>query len=140
MTKYLKNYHGLSLIEVLASIVLLSIVLIGFMSVFPQMSLMNEKTGENLDGTTIAKELLVEMKKIKYPNLSTSLPTGLSIKESNSTDIIITGQYKNSPVKVTVKKTIDGSSTIQSLHQMKIEVFDANNRLLSTTYGYMTEK
>ena len=63
----LKNNSGFTLIEILASVVLLTVVLSMFLSIFPQMANMNNRTGDNLDAANVGKELLV-----KYKNYKTS--------------------------------------------------------------------
>ena len=59
----LKNNSGFTLIEILASVVLLTVVLSMFLSIFPQMANMNNRTGDNLDAANVGKEVLVKMKK-----------------------------------------------------------------------------
>ncbi|QBP40758.1 type IV pilus modification PilV family protein [Paenisporosarcina antarctica] len=58
MKKYKKNSNqsGLTLVEVLAALVILGIVFISIMTVFPQMSLVNEKTETKLDTMNLARE------------------------------------------------------------------------------------
>ena len=60
----LKNNSGFTLIEILASVVLLTVVLSMFLSIFPQMANMNNSTGDNLDAANVGKELLVKMKEL----------------------------------------------------------------------------
>jgi prepilin-type N-terminal cleavage/methylation domain-containing protein len=50
------NQSGLTLVEVLAALVILGIVFISIMAVFPQMSLVNEKTETKLDTMNLARE------------------------------------------------------------------------------------
>lgn len=50
------NQSGLTLVEVLAALVILGIVFISIMAVFPQMSLVNEKTEAKLDTMNLARE------------------------------------------------------------------------------------
>ena len=62
----LKNNRGFTLIEILASVVLLTVVLSMFLSIFPQMANTNNRTGDNLDAANVGKEVLVRMKKLTY--------------------------------------------------------------------------
>ena len=55
-TNFLTNRKGLTLVEVLAALVILGIVFIGIMSVFPQMTLFNEKTETKLDTMNLARQ------------------------------------------------------------------------------------
>jgi len=58
----IKKEAGLTLVEVLAALVLLSIVFIGFMTIFPQMTSFNAKTGEKLETMNLAKIELINIK------------------------------------------------------------------------------
>lgn len=66
-TNFLTNRKGLTLVEVLAALVILGIVFIGVMSVFPQMTLFNEKTETKLDTMNLARQ---EMQKFISVNSS----------------------------------------------------------------------
>ena len=135
----LNNTKGLTLIEVLASIVLLSIVIVSFMSLFPQMTLMNNKTEENLQSANVGKELLVELKKLTYESIKNgnNLPnTNISI-DKNSNPILIEGTYKSVKVKISLYTEVDISGKIQKLHRIIIEVLDDKSTVLTSTYGYI---
>lgn len=60
------NEKGLTLVEVLAAIVILSILFVGIMTIFPQMTLFNAKTEAKLDTMNLARQ---EMAKINDANL-----------------------------------------------------------------------
>ena len=55
------NYqqNGFTLVEVLAALVILGILFTGFMTIFPQMTLFNEKTEVKLDTMSLIREELV---------------------------------------------------------------------------------
>lgn len=50
------NEKGLSLVEVLAAVVILSIIFVGIMSIFPQMTLFNSKTEAKLETMNLARQ------------------------------------------------------------------------------------
>lgn len=52
---------GLTLVEVLAALVILGIVFIGIMTVFPQMTLFNNKTEAKLDTMNLARQEMVNI-------------------------------------------------------------------------------
>ena len=54
--KKLKLQQGLTLVEVLAALVILGIVFVGIMTVFPQMTLFNNKTEAKLDTMNLARQ------------------------------------------------------------------------------------
>lgn len=56
------NERGLTLVEILAALVILGIVFIGFMTIFPQMSDVNKRTEAKLVTMNSAKEILVDLK------------------------------------------------------------------------------
>ena len=57
MRKFLNNNEkGLTLVEVLAALVILSILFVGIMTIFPQMTLFNEKTETKLDTMNLARQ------------------------------------------------------------------------------------
>ncbi|WP_185959559.1 type II secretion system protein [Planococcus salinarum] len=60
------NEKGLTLVEVLAALVILGILFVGIMTIFPQMTLFNEKTEAKLDTMNLARQ---EMAKISDTNL-----------------------------------------------------------------------
>ncbi|QUW22514.1 type II secretion system protein [Sporosarcina sp. Marseille-Q4063] len=70
MQKYFRNDKGLSLIEVLASLVILGIVFVGFMTIFPQMTLFNKKTEIKLETMNLAREEIALIKNKKEPYVS----------------------------------------------------------------------
>ncbi|MFD1030484.1 type IV pilus modification PilV family protein [Metaplanococcus flavidus] len=55
------NEKGLTLVEVLAALVILGILFVGIMTIFPQMTLFNEKTGTKLDTMNLARQEMVEI-------------------------------------------------------------------------------
>lgn len=59
--KKLKSQQGLTLVEVLAALVILGIVFVGIMTVFPQMTLFNNKTEAKLDTMNLARQEMVSI-------------------------------------------------------------------------------
>jgi len=138
----LNNTKGLTLIEVLASIVLLSIVIVSFMSLFPQMTLMNNKTEENLQSANVGKELQVELRSYKYEQFESSVEQLISATQkvekepvTNKNIKVYKGQYKNSDIVVTLYTDSIVSGDIQSLYEFRIEVKDGD-KISTTIYGY----
>lgn len=60
------NNKGLTLVEIIATVALIGIVFVGVMSVFPQMSLFNEKTFTKLDTMNLARQEISEMKALSF--------------------------------------------------------------------------
>lgn len=57
----LKTEKGLTLVEVLAALVILGIVFVGIMTIFPQMTLFNNKTEAKLDTMNLARQEMANM-------------------------------------------------------------------------------
>ncbi|TQR14840.1 PulJ/GspJ family protein [Psychrobacillus soli] len=137
-----KNTSGFTLVEILASVVLLTVVISLFLSMFPQMANINNKNGGNLDAANVGKELLVSMKKIKYDQsiALNNLPLENAIKIGTSPNIIISGTYNSNnqsfKAKITIWPTPDVNAP-QALYRMQIDVMNSNDRILTTTYGYL---
>lgn len=146
------NMNGFTLLEVLASIVILSIVVVTFLSFFPQMDLINKNTKDNLDSVAVAKELLAELKPFEYTEidrssnpitLSTDPPTVLAKDDQQSTAdfLIIHGTYRGKGITVTINRKEEMYHTSEYLdkHEMKIEVFESiqKSNPSSTIYGFI---
>lgn len=56
------NEKGITLLEVLVSITILSVILLSITNFFPQMGMMNEHNGAKSQGVNEAKEILVKWK------------------------------------------------------------------------------
>jgi len=152
------NNNGFTLIEILASIVLLTVVISLFLSIFPQMGNMNQRNGDNLKAANVGKEVLVLVKKDKFTQFSSN--STLSIKTTipnltrvgNTFPIIYKGTYKNWGESFFVQIRIEGVGELQApsdfkqfhqLHQVRIDVdskeIQKNSKSLTTTYGYIEE-
>ena len=59
--KAIKDEKGLTLIEVLAALVILSIAFIGIMTIFPQMTLFNQITAAKLDTMNLARQEIAKV-------------------------------------------------------------------------------
>ena len=59
---FMYNDQGMTLIEILGAITILSIVLIGFMSFYPHSILMSQKAEDDLTAINVAERVLTEVK------------------------------------------------------------------------------
>ncbi|MEK4486618.1 type II secretion system protein [Psychrobacillus sp. FSL H8-0484] len=157
MLNNIKNKNGFTLIEILASVVLLTIVISMFLSIFPQMANMNNRTGDNLDAANVGKELLVLVKKNAYTSflnndsnliIKTTI-RNLTKKEDLTSSIIYEGTYDKLGqtffIKIQIKKIGEfpppDQSQFHQLHQVIIDVdvkeIKTDSPTLTTTYGYI---
>ena len=134
------NENGLTLIEVLASIVILSIVIISFLSLFSQITHSNQSTEYNLQAASIAKELsvLVKDEEINFTTpLVPSFINGTRTVSNTDSEIIIKGSYKEFPVEITIRKDPNiNKEGLIDLFQMKISIKNAQLNEVGYTYGY----
>jgi hypothetical protein len=138
----LKNEKGVTLVEVLSSITLLSIVLITIMNIFPQMGLMNQHNQDKTQAISTAKELLIQWQGDSRVKKLFDGSTLSSIPEYEGIDPI-DGYYtfKTNGGKVVIK--IEPTSSVHSdninLHQIVIQILGKNENVVSKTYGYVKE-
>lgn len=148
----LRNEKGLTLVEVLASIVILSIVLVIFMNFFPQMALMNNKNEEKQQAINLAKKELIywqnEMKSQSDLDNFLNTPSTISQFKAECNENIsldfgcgIFNYHVNSEsfdVIVMIKKTSDLETNSTKLHQIHIQLIKENQEYpTSETYGYI---
>lgn len=71
MKKHIKNNEGLTLVEILAALVLLSIVLVAFMSFFTQSAKFTAHNHETLTAVQVAEDVVAEVRTGAYPESHT---------------------------------------------------------------------
>ncbi|MDN4495510.1 type IV pilus modification PilV family protein [Ureibacillus aquaedulcis] len=152
-----KNNNGISLIEVLASLVILSIILISFMNFFPQMGQKNVQNENKQEAINIAKKELFYWKSAIENssdfNSFKNNPTSSSFSFIGSNDIVTfdsntisikTDQTKSTSsdfsVTTTIHRATDLPSKPKKAYQMDIQLFKKNDILVSETYGYIFYK
>jgi len=140
--------QGFTLIEVVASIVILSMVLILGMSIFSQMEKTNSNSKENLDTANISKELLFELKKINFANINNTsiseinknFPIEVKTLENNSNNLSLIGTYqylgKVYGVNIYISKVVEIGT--RSHRRVMIEIKNSRNNISSTVHGYLT--
>ncbi len=143
MQKTIKNEQGLTLIEVLASIVLLSIVIVSFLSLFPQITNFNKSTEENLQAAATAKEVRVLVKE-EIESMD-SFPSKLSFTNErilNDGFYSYIGKYNDFEVVIELQdQPFVGDEPQQNktrkLYKYKVSIGESDTRILSTTYGFI---
>jgi prepilin-type N-terminal cleavage/methylation domain-containing protein len=147
--KVVQDNKGVTLVEVLAAMAILSIILISIMNIFPQMGMMNKQNEEKSQGINTAKQLLIEWSNkdevknaLKLDDPSARLwPVGY-VQENEDTR----GYYLfelTEPVKavIMINKTPDlnqsGAEHQYQAHQIKVEIKNDRDIVVSETYGYV---
>ncbi|WP_422123042.1 type II secretion system protein J [Planococcus sp. X10-3] len=80
------NEKGLTLVEVLAALVILGILFVGIMTIFPQMTLFNEKTEAKLDTMNLARQEMAVI--TAQDNWNRQLVTGIDTASSVLPDFL----------------------------------------------------
>lgn len=145
MFKILKNQRAFTLVEILAAFVLLVIVISFFLTSLPQMNKFNHLTGENLDASQVAKDILVQVKRENFSDLNKmtegskiTLQDGtLSIvtvkrNETSTHPLTLKGEYKSLLVEIVVKDT----DTESQLRPFTINILRGTT-VITTTHGYI---
>lgn len=151
--KQLKSEKGMSLIEVLSAVVLLSIIFIVAASIFPQMNNMNTRTADKLDTMSDAEARVHEITRMDaglYPldfNVIGNLLPGMegANKERTSDGRVVYTLSKNGHTEqLTVWEDPDQEGRMASgdlemipaLYRVKMEV-TADGGTSSSSYAYL---
>lgn len=144
--KLVKSEKGLTLLEVLISIVILSIIFISFMGFFPQMGMMNQQNSDKEQAINTAKQLLIswennsQVKTFLNPETQSTavLPqTPQTGSGSDSGYYIFNTTAGSLSAKVKIKMSPDPSSTLLKGHLIIIQLFNTKGNLVTETYGYI---
>lgn len=143
----MNNQKGLTLIEVIASIAILSIILLSFMKFFPQMGLLNNKNEEKQLAINEAKSQLVEWQKKQPIQDALKTNTLATLAGCNNPTETIDGilynvcisQSGNFDVIVKIAQTSDIATEPYKLHKMEV-IISKDSKELTKTYGYISYK
>lgn len=136
----LKNEKGITLIEILTAMAILSIIFITVAQFFPQVGQMNHRNDVKTKGINIAKTELVEWTRspvlINYLKEATNpIPGGFK----GISDGHYTFQKVRDGLDVLVKIKVkpDLAPEPSEAHYIQIEVKDQKGKQVSKTYGYV---
>ncbi|TCJ03103.1 type IV pilus modification PilV family protein [Cytobacillus praedii] len=138
---HLRNQKGMTLIEILLSIVILSIILVTAMKFFPQMGMMNNQNETKQQAVNDVKELLIDWQK-KGDNLKTFLadPSSGAISGYDHNDANYY-YFKNKKGKlnaeIKIKKTPDLNTNPSKAYLVHIKLKNDRETTISETYGYI---
>jgi prepilin-type N-terminal cleavage/methylation domain-containing protein len=144
-----QNEKGVTLIEVLASIVILSIILMSVMKFFPQMGFMNKQNEDKTQAINIAKEILInwqESSEVKWFLVKKDQVTGFisvdaKVEYKNFNSDADYYYFETSKdiynVHIKIKKSPSTSSRLSSVHSIVIQLLNKKGNVVSETYGYV---
>lgn len=122
---------GVTLIEVLLSITLLSIVIITFLSFFSNAFRFNTINDDSIQAMNIAREQQALIKKLSWSEITTEFTItpeypDYYIKKVNDDEYVI---------EIFIKKKKEAGDFYRELHQVHVQV-TKEGKLLSETYTY----
>jgi prepilin-type N-terminal cleavage/methylation domain-containing protein len=138
-----RDQNGFTLLEVLISIVILSIIFLSIINFFPQMSFFNKENENKTQALNNAKDLLIEWENSTdvISNLknktATSLP-GYDRSDSTYYYFKTTKGSFNANIKIKIKS--DLSSTPIETRFIDVQLLNNRNNVLGETFGYIILK
>jgi type II secretory pathway pseudopilin PulG len=155
----LNNEKGITLVEILASVTILSIILISLMGFFTQMGMMNKNNGDKTQAINTAKQVLLEWKdsstlknKLANANPSSVLSPEVEINSvkynfsEDSTFFKFESTNTSTKLSIKVKKTPEVpnnpsspyySTSPYKLHYIHVMVQNEKKNQISETYGFI---
>ncbi|MEK5069476.1 type IV pilus modification PilV family protein [Sporosarcina sp. FSL K6-1508] len=136
---------GLTLVEVLAALVILSIVFVGFMLIFPQMTTFNKKTGTKLETMNVARQEIVDIQIPTYKkplneddiksNISPDENTVITLVNLHNNKLRVSYTKNNHDYEADFDKSEDlsGNTALYKVH-LKVMI---DGKVNSETYGYI---
>nr|WP_263325548.1 prepilin-type N-terminal cleavage/methylation domain-containing protein [Neobacillus sp. Marseille-Q6967] len=161
--KIIKEEKGVTLLEVLLAMTILSIVLISILNLYPQMGFVNKQNQDKAQAINIAKEILIdwqESRKVKSflqinptnqvsqigsvfpPNQVNERDYYTEFKPNPSgTDYIFITKRNNFDVTIKINKSprSEETSQVYKAHLIVVQV-KKGNTTTSETYGYVKVK
>lgn len=143
---------GFTLIEILLSISLLSIVLIGFLSIFPQMGKLNTFNETKAEAINVAKEVLINWQEatevkafiVKNDHVTGFTPIlGSKVTYTNFSSVKFTDYYyfettkDQYDVRIKIKKVPHKTSNTAQVNQIIVQLLNERGNVVSETYGYV---
>ncbi len=135
-----KNYrfwnNGFTLLEILLTLVILSIILLSFMSFFSQSSLFTQKNNEKLTAINLAQETIVTIKNQSvYFQKVVKYTTGFPDPDKTILNVNSLGIFNGQPdYKLGLEISKDYSYNLYKIH---VQIYDLKNNLLAETYHYL---
>jgi prepilin-type N-terminal cleavage/methylation domain-containing protein len=136
------NEKGLTLVEILAAISILSIIVVSFLSFFPQVGMMNQQNDVKTKGINVAKKILAQWTIDEKDEIAAFLlepsaadaPYGYErYKQEDASNYFFEKEVEGFEVKVELVK----NAQVNELRQVSITI-EKNGKGITETYGYVT--
>jgi prepilin-type N-terminal cleavage/methylation domain-containing protein len=136
----LQNEKGITLVEILAAMTILSIILLSIAHFFPQVGWLNQQNDMKTNGINEVKEVLMDWKESEQvvrflSNNNATVPEGY-LGEEKGYHIFRTTRDSFS-VHIKIKEESDLNSNPSGAHYIHVELFDEKGTSVSETYGYV---
>lgn len=138
------NEKGLTLIEVLASLVILSIIFLSILRLFPQMGLMNKVNEDKTQAINTAKQLLIDwqnsvgVQDYLEDQTTGSLPGFVKSEGDYYYCTTTEGKFTaNIKIKRTSELTSAATASPFKVHYIEIQLLNKRNTVVSEIYGYI---
>jgi prepilin-type N-terminal cleavage/methylation domain-containing protein len=137
----MKNESGVTLVEIMVSLTILSIILISIVQFFPQIGSLNQHNEVKTKGMNTAKELLVEWSQSKevIDFLKDDLkppPAGYMSTDDQGVHTFLTTK-DGLQAEIEINSESDLVSGPSGAYYIHIELKDRSGKQVSETYGYV---
>ncbi|WP_159462080.1 type IV pilus modification PilV family protein [Salirhabdus sp. Marseille-P4669] len=131
MIKPLKSDKGLTLIEILAAIVILSIILLSFLSFFRLSAKSNQTSEKIIDASYVAQSLMENMLSLSGTPLSKTELDDAAVTTLNNTENTNSNIISNSPLKIEgvsnefyFELSIKEEEEVDNLFKLLVKIYD----------------
>jgi prepilin-type N-terminal cleavage/methylation domain-containing protein len=136
----LENEKGITLVEILAAMTILSIILLSIAHFFPQVGLLNQQNNVKTNGINEVKEVLMDWKESEevvrfLSNDNATVPEGYQGEDKGYHIFQTTRDGFSAYIKI--KEESDLNSNPSGAHYIHVELFDEKGTSVSETYGYV---
>ncbi|PKR76939.1 hypothetical protein CEY16_14125 [Halalkalibacillus sediminis] len=137
MSRFLKRTEkGITLIEVLGAIVILSIVLIGFFSVFVQSAGMHNTNKDASRATNLARLALEDVRDIEEFSLNPGTYNNFNQNGVPTIPSVNSQGYFQKDPEYSLEITFENEPETD-LILSTVKVYDSDNKMVSKTYDYV---
>lgn len=133
--------NGLTLVEIVASIAILSIVMMVFATFFTQSAMFSNKNERAIEATNLARAVLEELRytpesiPANVPNETTVYEAFHQENELKINAVNDDGSFKTN-VDLRLRLTVSKEEAV-NLYKVKVEVIDDSSQVIADTYGYV---
>jgi prepilin-type N-terminal cleavage/methylation domain-containing protein len=137
----LQNEKGITLVEILAAMTILSIILLSIAHFFPQVGWLNHQNNVKTNGINEVKEVLMEWthseEVIHFLSDADNAPVPEGYQGKEKGYHIFRTTRDSFSVHIKIKEESDLNSNPSGAHYIHVELFDEKGTSVSETYGYV---